>query len=121
MAARVLYTAFDLVPAPKGASRHITYFTRALVAAGYQVTLLTVGLADMPATGTFAGARVIRVCSEQENFMRRALRFGDAVWEHLRQHQGAYDLVHFRDIWSGAAALQARRRFGAHASRAADR
>ncbi len=112
MAARVLYTAFDLVPAPKGASRHITYFTRALVAAGYQVTLLTVGLADMPATGTFAGARIIRACSEQENFMRRALHFGDAVWEHLRQHQGAYDLLHFRDIWSGAAALQARRRFG---------
>ena len=37
---RVLYTAFDVVPAPKGASRHITHFTCALVAAGYQVTLL---------------------------------------------------------------------------------
>ena len=112
MAARVLYSAFDLVPAPKGASRHISYFTRALVAAGYQVTLLTVGLPDMPATGTFAGARIKRVCSEEGNFLRRALHFGDAVWEHLRQHKGAYDLVHFRDIWSGAAALQARRRFG---------
>jgi glycosyltransferase involved in cell wall biosynthesis len=111
MATRVLYAAFDVVPSPKGASRHITYFTRALVAAGCDLTLLTVGLGDLPASDTYAGARVLRVHDSEDNFMRRALRFGDAVWEHLREEAGGYDLVHFRDIWSGRAALEARERF----------
>lgn len=112
MTARVLYTAFDVVPSPKGASRHITHFTRALVGANYQVTLMTAGLAGMLTEDSYAGARILRVGGGEENFMRRALQFGDAVWEHLRDQQGAYDLVHFRDIWSGRAALQARGRFG---------
>ncbi|MGD8586053.1 MAG: glycosyltransferase family 4 protein [Chloroflexota bacterium] len=109
---RLLYTAFDVVPAPKGASRHITHFTRALVAAGYEVTLLTAGDGLLPASGHYAGARIVRVDGRQGNFLERALAFGDAVYEHLRQHNGEYELVHFRDIWSGTAALEARRRFG---------
>jgi glycosyltransferase involved in cell wall biosynthesis len=112
MSLKVLYTAFDIVPSPKGASRHITYFTQALAAAGHQVTLFTVGLPDMPAQGSLSGARILRYLSPEDNFLRRAIGFGDAVWEHLRAEQGAYDLVHFRDIWSGMAALEARRCFG---------
>ncbi len=112
MTIRVLYTAFDVVPSPKGASRHITAFTRTLVGAGTEVTLLTVGLPGLPAAGTWAGARMLRADSPEGNFLRRALYFGDAVWEHLREQEGAYDVVHFRDIWSGQAALQARERFG---------
>ena len=111
MTIRVLYTAFDVVPSPKGASRHITAFTRALVEAGYEVTLLTVGLPDLPAAEPWAGAQMLRAHSPEDNFLRRALCFGDAVWEHLRKHEGAYDAIHFRDIWSGQAALQARERF----------
>ena len=111
---KVLYAAFDLVPAPKGAGRHIEAFTRALVAAGHEVTLFTVGLPTMPAKETWAGARLLRASLPAGNFLRRALYFGDAVWEHLRQQgvSGGYDVVHFRDIWSGDAALEARRRFG---------
>jgi len=112
MPVKVLYAAFDVVPSPKGASRHITHFTQALVAEGYDVTLFTAGLPDMSPTETFTGARIIRYCEHEENFLRRALCFGDAVWEHLREVDGAYDVVHFRDIWSGGAALEARRRFG---------
>lgn len=112
MSIRVLYAAFDAVPSPKGASRHITHFTQALVAGGYEVTLFTAGLEGMPAIGTYAGARIIRHCSQEDNFLQRALCFGDAVWEHLRAQEGAYDVVHFRDIWSGMAALQVRLQFG---------
>jgi glycosyltransferase involved in cell wall biosynthesis len=112
MSLKVLYTAFDVVPSPKGASRHITHFTQALVAGGYEVTVFTAGLAHMPTTGTFAGARIIRHTNQEDNFLRRALCFGDAVWEHLRAQEGAYDIIHFRDIWSGAAAVEARGRFG---------
>ncbi len=109
---RVLYAAFDVVPSPKGASRHIMAFTCALAEAGHEVTLFTAGLPNMPGTESWCGARIIRAFCEEENFLRRALHFGDAVWEHLRRREGAYDVVHFRDIWSGQAALQARQRFG---------
>jgi len=109
---RVLYAAFDVVPSPKGASCHITHFTRELLKAGYSVTLYTAGLADMPSNGRWAGARIIRFRSDEPNFLRRALQFGDAVWEHLRAHASGYDVVHFRDIWSGSAALLARQEFG---------
>jgi len=112
MTTNILYTAFDVVPSPKGASRHITRFTRALTEAGYRVTLFTVGLEETPAGKTWAGAEIIRFHSDESNFLQRALRFGDAVWEHLRQQEGAYDIVHFRDIWSGAAALRAQQRLG---------
>ncbi len=111
MTLKILYTAFDVVPSPKGASRHITHFTRSLVAAGYDVTLFTAGLADMPATESYAGACMMRHHSEERNFLRRAHLFGDAVWEHLRDQAGAYDVVHFRDIWSGIAALEGRQHF----------
>lgn len=109
---RVLYAAFDVVPSPKGASRHIAAFGQALVDAGYKVTLLTVGLPGMPASEMQGGLRILRVRCREDNFLRRALHFGDAVWEHLREREGAYDVVHFRDIWSGQAALQARQGFG---------
>jgi len=66
----------------------------------------------MPKEETYAGARLLRHFSGEGNFLRRALLFGDAVWEHIREQQGNYDVVHFRDIWSGTAALEARRHFG---------
>jgi glycosyltransferase involved in cell wall biosynthesis len=109
---RVLYTAFDVVPSPKGASRHITAFTQALSQAGYQVTLFTVGCNGLPEREAYAGAEILRWPSEEQNYLRRAQGFGDAVWEHLRDRQGGYDVAHFRDLWSGSAALEARGSLG---------
>ncbi len=43
---RVLYTAFDEVPGPKGACTHILAFVRALAQAGCDVWLVTPGPAD---------------------------------------------------------------------------
>jgi glycosyltransferase involved in cell wall biosynthesis len=109
---RILYAAFDVVPSPKGASRHITAFTQALAGAGHQVTLFTAGLDGLPERGEYAGAQIIRCCSLEENYLRRAQEFGDATWEHLREQRGAYDVVHFRDLWSGATALAAKHSLG---------
>ena len=39
----VLYTAFDLVPNPKGAGTHIMHFLQGLVNAGHTVQLITPG------------------------------------------------------------------------------
>lgn len=109
---RILYAAFDVAPSPKGASRHITAFTQALTQAGHAVTLFTAGLEGLPERDEYAGAQIIRCPSLEDNYLRRAQQFGDAAWEHLRDCQGAYDVVHFRDLWSGAAALAARESLG---------
>ena len=65
----VLYTAFDVVPSPKGASTHITHFTDGLVAAGYQVQLVTAGRPDLPGEGAYRGARIQRFLSHMEEVL----------------------------------------------------
>ena len=107
----VLYTAFDVVPSPKGASTHISHFTEGLVAGGYRVQLLTAGRPDMPSEGDYRGARIERVVSTDANFLRRATAFSRTVARHLESHP-PYDVVHFRSIWGGLPAVAAQSRLG---------
>ena len=98
---RVLYAAFDLIPSPKGASTHITYFVRGLVDAGYDVTLVTAGDPSLPERDTYYGATLLRVpWGNDPNFLQRALLFGDYVLQHIGSTP-AYDVVHVRSIWAG--------------------
>ena len=103
----VLYTAFDVVPSPKGASTHITYFVKGLVEAGHDVQLITAGDPNLPAEDTYHGARLKRVISQETNFLRRAMSFSEAVTGHLADGHG-YTVAHFRSIWSGYPLVQAR-------------
>ena len=107
----VLYTAFDVVPSPKGASTHITYFVKGLVEAGYDVQLITAGDPSLPTEDTYHGARLKRVISQETNFLRRAMSFSEAVTGHLAEGHG-YTVAHFRSIWSGYPLVQAREQHG---------
>jgi glycosyltransferase involved in cell wall biosynthesis len=107
----VLYTAFDVVPSPKGASTHITYFVKGLVQAGYDVQLITAGDPSLPTEDTYHGARLKRVISQETNFLRRAMSFSEAVTGHLADGHG-YSVAHFRSIWSGYPLVQARKQHG---------
>lgn len=108
----VLYTAFDVVPNPKGASTHITYFVRGLVDAGYRVQLITAGDPSLPEQDEYWGAQIRRVpCGTDSNFLQRAVEFGQTVMRHV-ESSPPYHLVHFRSIWSGLGLVQARPRFG---------
>lgn len=108
----VLYTAFDVVPSPKGASTHITYFTRGLVQAGYRVQLVTAGDPALPERGDYCGAAILRVpAGDDANFLERAMAFGEAVLRHL-ETAPPYAVAHFRSVWDGLAIVQARARFG---------
>jgi glycosyltransferase involved in cell wall biosynthesis len=108
----VLYTAFDLVPSPKGAGTHIMHFLRGLVKAGYAVQLMTPGDGQLPAIDTYEGAEMIRVPPPPDrNFLAHALHFNDAVMAHAADTP-RYDVVHYRSIWSGLALAQNRTRFG---------
>jgi glycosyltransferase involved in cell wall biosynthesis len=110
----VLYSAFDVVPSPKGASTHITYFTRGLVEAGYRVQLVTAGDPLLPERDTYCGAEMLRVpVGDDRNFLKRAVEFGQAVMRHVDGiGRPSYTVAHFRSIWCGLPIVQAQSRLG---------
>ena len=108
----VLYSAFDVVPSPKGASTHITYFARGLANAGYPLQLITAGDPSLPERDLYCGAQILRVpTGDDPNFLKRAVDFGQAVLHHL-ESSPPYALVHFRSVWDGLGIVQAQSRFG---------
>ena len=108
----VLYSAFDVVPSPKGASTHITYFVCGLVEAGYRVQLITAGDPSLPERDTYCGAGILRVPpGDDPNFLKRAVEFGQAVMQHL-ESKNDYAVCHFRSIWCGLPIVQAKAQFG---------
>ena len=109
---RLLYTAFDIVPSPKGASTHIFHFLRGLVNGHFDVHLLTPNNGLLPSEDTIEGARLTRISQDlTQNFLARATHFGKSVLTHLTLNPG-YDVVHFRNIWDGLAVAQNKKRFG---------
>lgn len=109
---RVLYTAFDIVPSPKGASTHILHNIRGLVNSQFDVHLLTPNDGLLPPEDTVEGAHVTRISQDlSQNFLARAIHFGKAILAHLTLHPG-YDVVHYRNIWDGLAVAQNKKRFG---------
>jgi glycosyltransferase involved in cell wall biosynthesis len=108
----VLYTAFDVVPSPKGASTHITQFVKGLVRAGYELHLITASDGSLPEEDSYLGASLHRVFSSGTNYLERALAFGQAVSAHLEKEGERYAVAHFRSIWSGLPLVTAQPRYG---------
>jgi len=109
---RVLYTAFDIVPSPKGASTHILHNIRGLVNSQFDVHLLTPSDGLLPPEDTIEGARLTRISQDlSQNFLARATHFGKAVLTHLTLNPN-YDVVHYRNIWDGLFVVQNKKRFG---------
>ena len=109
---RLLYTAFDIVPSPKGASTHILHNIRGLVNSQYTVHLLTPNDGLLPAEDMMEGASVTRIAQDlSQSFLARAVHFGKSVLAHLTLHP-EYDVVHYRNIWDGLAVAQNKKRFG---------
>jgi glycosyltransferase involved in cell wall biosynthesis len=109
---RTLYTAFDIVPSPKGASTHILHNIRGLVNGRFDVHLITPNDGVLPTEDTIEGAQVTRITQDlTQNFLARAVHFGTAVFNHLILHP-VYDVVHYRNIWDGLAIAQNKTRFG---------
>jgi len=108
----VLYTAFDVVPSPKGSSTHISQFVKGLVQRQCAVTLITAGDGVLPETGTYLGAQIHRVPPADALYLNRALQFGEAVRIHVLQEPNRYDIAHFRSIWSGIHLVDVQRHAG---------
>lgn len=108
----VLYTAFDIVPSPKGASTHILHNLRGLVNGNFHVHLITPNDGLLPPEDTIEGALVTRISQDlSQNFLARAVHFGKSVLSHLALHSD-YDVVHFRNIWDGFHITQNKKKFG---------
>jgi glycosyltransferase involved in cell wall biosynthesis len=109
---RILYTAFDIVPSPKGASTHILHNIRGLVNSRMDVHLLTPNDGVLPPEEFLDGARVTRISQDlSRNFLARATHFGRSVLAHLTLYPG-YDVVQYRNIWDGLSIAQNKNRFG---------
>ncbi|MCC6300028.1 MAG: glycosyltransferase family 4 protein [Anaerolineales bacterium] len=109
---RVLYTAFDIVPSPKGASTHILHNIRGLVNGQFEVHLVTPNDGVLPTEDTIEGARVTRISQDlTQNFLARATHFGKAVLNHLALHSD-YEIAHYRNIWDGLAIAQNKKKYG---------
>ena len=109
---RVLYTAFDIVPSPKGASTHILHNIRGLVNGQFDVQLFTPNDGVLPSEDIIEGARVTRVSQNlTQNFLERASHFGKSVLTHLILNPN-YAVVHYRNIWDGLTVAQNKKRFG---------
>ncbi|MBL8090245.1 MAG: glycosyltransferase family 4 protein [Anaerolineales bacterium] len=108
---KILYTAFDIVPSPKGASTHILHNLRGLVNSQFDVHLITPNDGLLPTEDTIEGAKVTRISQDlSQNFLARAVHFGKSVMSHLALHQD-YDVVHFRNIWDGFSITQNKNKF----------
>ena len=109
---QVLYTAFDIVPSPKGASTHILHNIRGLVNSQFDVHLLTPGDGLLPLDDTVEDARVTRIPQDlTRSFLERAAHFGRAVQNHLALHND-YDVIHYRNVWDGLFIAQNKKRLG---------
>jgi len=110
--ARVLYTAFDIVPGPKGASTHILHNIRGLVNSQFDIHLLTPNDGLLPPEDVVEGARLTRISQDlSQTFLERAVHFGKSVLAHLTLNP-VYDVVHYRNIWDGLSVAQNKQRFG---------
>jgi len=109
---KVLYTAFDIVPSPKGASTHILHNIRGLVNGQFDTHLLTPNDGLLPNEDILEGALVTRISQDlTQNFLSRATHFGKAVFNHLALHPD-YDVVQYRNVWDGLSIAQNKKRFG---------
>ena len=109
---KILYTAFDIVPSPKGASTHILHNLRGLVNGNFDVHLITPNDGLLPPEDTIDGARVTRISQDlAQNFLARAVHFGKAIASHLALCPD-YDVVHFRNVWDGFHIAQSRMKHG---------
>jgi glycosyltransferase involved in cell wall biosynthesis len=107
----VLYTAFDIVPSPKGASTHILHNLRGLVNSQFNVHLITPN-DGLPLEDEIEGPASRAYPQDlAQNFLARATHFGKKCSAHLTLHPD-YDVVQYRNIWDGLSIAQNKKRLG---------
>jgi glycosyltransferase involved in cell wall biosynthesis len=106
---RILLTGFFGIPGPTRAGVQMRYLMRAL-SRHHDVDVLAVREPDQAHLERVGTARLLRVPLVEEGLRPRVEAFRRAL---RRQIEGAdYDVVHFRDGWSGQVVLELRAQHG---------
>jgi glycosyltransferase involved in cell wall biosynthesis len=106
---RILLTGFFGIPAPNRAGVQMRHVVRAL-ASHHEVDVLVVREPEQAHVERLGTARLLRVPVVEEGLHERVASFRRAL---RRQVDGAdYDVVHFRDGWSGSLVLELREQQG---------
>lgn len=108
---RALYAAFDRFPSRKGAAVHIDRFARALFARTGGGLLYALGGEHLPAYQREGDVEIVRLSRPIANVLERALAFRARLGRLLDEADGALEICHFRDPFSGVAAVGRRRRY----------
>jgi len=96
-----IYVAFDTYPAPKGAAVHIREFAQTLFAHSGSGLLLVLGEEGLPAWQIEGTTQIRRLVSDEQNYLKRAMQFGDFVQKHAEMLKNDLKIAHFRDPWGG--------------------
>lgn len=101
---RILFTAFDVVPAPKGASVRIQEMLKALSSLG-EVRAYVLGEPDYREREvTPEGVEILRMCSPQDSFLERSVLFAEQVLAGVLNWRP--DVVQFRSLWDAYPLLR---------------
>ena len=95
----ILYTTFDEVPAPKGASTHVLAFVKRLGEVFGNVALVTPAAADGDAEVILPGVTQLRLGVPGSNPIERARIFREKLKRVLRQQ--LFHVAHFRSPLEG--------------------
>jgi len=110
MKPKSIYVAFDTYPAPKGAAVHIREFAQALFAHAGSGLLLVLGEDGLPTWQIEGLTQIRRLASDEQNYLKRAMQFGDFVQTHAEMLKNDVKIAHFRDPWGGMPLLSVENR-----------
>ena len=103
-----IYASFDTFPAPKGAAVHIGEFAPKLFSFAGSGLLLVLGDENTPRWQIENNnIQIRRYITTEENYLQKAMKFSDFIYEEVSALKEDIKIAHFRDPWSGFPILEA--------------
>lgn len=108
---KAIYASFDRFPSTKGAAVHIDRFARVLFDFANGGLLYVLGGDILPSYQLEGNVEIVRFSQPVHNFLQRTVEYGEyfdrLLWSGTLLE--SLEFAHFRDPWSGAPILHARR------------
>ena len=105
---QAIYASFDTFPAPKGAAVHIGEFAPQLFNYIGSGLLLVLGDEKTPRWQIEDNnIQIRRYITSEENYLQKAMDFGQFVYNEVIAIKNEIKIAHFRDPWSGIPIIEA--------------
>ena len=105
---QAVYASFDTFPAPKGAAVHIGEFAPQLFDYVGSGLLLVLGDEKTPRWQIEDNnIQIRRFITTEENYLQKAMSFGQFVYKEIFHLKNDIKIAHFRDPWSGLPIIDA--------------